>query len=426
MARNVLTMIHRVRPLVVLLAFVWAWSPVAAQNMPDPSQIAGRPLDAPELPDGTVTVRVVRERMGNNVADQPVTIRGGGVEKTVRTDAQGRATFEGLPTGTTVHAETLVGDEILTSDEFAVPARGGMRIALIAGIAEAQARERAAAEEAAKAPPRPGIVTFGGESRIILEFQDDELQVFYLLDIVNAARTPIDIGAPMVLQLPDAAAGAGALEGSSPLASINGDRVSIRGPFPPGTTSVQFGYRMPWTGDSVRIAQQWPAAMERLFVAIQKVGQVALQSPQLTAQQEARAGNTPFIMATGGRLNAGETLTLDISGLPNRSTTLRNVALTVAALILLVGAGAAWRGSPERAERQAALDARREALFRDLEALERQRATLAPERYEARRQSLVAQLERLLAEIDRDTAVAAPSVANRGRGTPAASEGAAR
>ena len=45
--------------------------------MPDPSAIAGTPLPAPELPDRAVTVRVVRERMGNNVPGQTVTLKVG-------------------------------------------------------------------------------------------------------------------------------------------------------------------------------------------------------------------------------------------------------------------------------------------------------------------------------------------------------------
>ena len=43
----------------------------AAQEMPDPSVIHGRGFPVPELRDGTVTVRVVREAIGNDVtADQ--------------------------------------------------------------------------------------------------------------------------------------------------------------------------------------------------------------------------------------------------------------------------------------------------------------------------------------------------------------------
>ncbi len=83
--------------------------------------------------------------------------------------------------------------------------------------------EKAAAEAAAKEPARPGVVEIGPESRIILEYQDDNLTVFYLLEIVNNARTPIDIGGPLLIRLPTGAAGASMMQGSSPNASAQGD-----------------------------------------------------------------------------------------------------------------------------------------------------------------------------------------------------------
>src|SRR5436190_23154632 len=138
----------------------------AQVEMPDPSAIAGTPLPAPELPDATVTVRVVRERMGNNVAGQAVTLTIGKDKRTVKTDAQGRAQFDGLTAGLTVQATTTVDGETLTSQEFAVPGKGGVRVALIAGIAAAKAAEKSAAEAAAKEPARPGVVEIGPESRI--------------------------------------------------------------------------------------------------------------------------------------------------------------------------------------------------------------------------------------------------------------------
>ncbi len=371
--------------------------------MPDPSQMSGVPLAAPELPDATVSVRLFRERIGNNITAHPVTIRGAQVEKTARTDTQGRAVFEGLAPGTRLTAETVVDGEILTSDEFAVPARGGVRIALVAGISAAHAREAARAEAAAKEPPRPGIVTFGGETRIILEFQDDELRIFYLLDIVNGARTPIDTGGPLVIELPRDATGAASLQGSSPLASVNGNRVTITGPFPPGTTSVQVGYTMPWSGESARIEQRWPAAFEQLFVAIEKVGHVQLSSSQFTAQQEASAGGQPFVMATGARLNAGDRLSFEIRGLPNRSTWMRTAGVTLGCVVLLAGLWAAFAAAPARSGRDVAAAARREKLFRELVELERQhrQGRVDAARYTTRRQGLVSELERLMGELDR-------------------------
>jgi len=58
-----------------ILAIVLLAAPALAQvAMPDPSAMAGTPLPAPELPDATVTVRVVREQMGNNISGQTVTL----------------------------------------------------------------------------------------------------------------------------------------------------------------------------------------------------------------------------------------------------------------------------------------------------------------------------------------------------------------
>jgi hypothetical protein len=388
---------------VLALAFAIVASSMSAQQMPDPSQMAGRPLPAPELATGMVSVRLVRERMGNNIANHPVTLRAGERTLNATTDAQGRAQFGDVPAGTQITVEAVVDGETLRSQEFAVPPSGGTRVALIAGLEAAAARERAAAEAAARQPARPGVVVFGGETRIILEFQDDNLQVFYLLDIVNNARSPIDIGNPMYIEFPEGATGAGAMDGSSPLGMVQGDRLRLNGPFPPGTTQVQIGYRYPYSGSTATLVQRWPAAIEQLFVAAERVGDLRIASTQFSQQQEASAGGAPFLMATGPRLNAGDTLTISLSGLPHRSTLMRDVGLGAAAMILGVGLWMAFRGHPDRPDQTAELTKRREKLFADLVTLEsqRQQGQVDERRYAARRQSLVAQLERVMGELDR-------------------------
>lgn len=370
--------------------------------MPDVSQMAGMPLPSPDLPNGTVTVRVMREQLGNNVANHPVTLKGAATNQTVNTDAQGRATFTGVPAGTSVVATTALDGEALQSQEFAIPTTGGIRVALISGIAKAAERERAAAEAGAKEPPRPGIVTIGGESRIILEFQDDRLQAFYILEIINGARTPIDTGGPLVINLPSAATPASLMEGSSRLARANGDRVTITGPFPPGVTAVQIGYTLQYSGDSLTIEQKWPVAFDQVFVAIEKVGDLTMSSPQLPDQQEANASGTRFVMGRGARINAGESLVINLSGLPHSSTTVRNVGLGVAAAVLVIGFWAALSGTPKRRGHDANLAARREKLFKELVELEQQHKAgrIDAKRYATKRQALVTQLERVLGELD--------------------------
>jgi hypothetical protein len=390
------------RGLCGLLAILLVPALTAGQQMPDPSQMAGRPLPAPELPAGTVTVRVVRERMGNNVPNHPVTLKAGGKSLNATTDAQGRAQFADLPPGTRITVETVVDGESLQSQEFEVSADGGVRVALIAGIEAAAARERAAAEAGAQQPARQGVVTFGGETRVILEFQDDNLQVFYLLDIVNSARTPIAVGEPLVIELPDGATGAGAMEGSSPLAQVQDDRIRINGPFPPGTTSVQVGYRLPYSGDRTTLVQKWPAAIEQVFVAAEKVGGLQIASPQFARQQEAQASGAPFLMATGGRVNAGETLTVELTGLPHHSTVMRDVGLAVGFLMLAIGLWVGVTGGPVRATSEQ-LAQRKDKLFADLMAVEAQHRSgrLDQRRYASKRQTLMTQLEQVMSDLDR-------------------------
>src|ERR1051325_5528448 len=67
--------------------------------MPDPSVINGKALPAGDLQTGTITVRVVRESVGNNVVGQAVTVTVNGELKKAVTDEQGRAEFRGLPAG---------------------------------------------------------------------------------------------------------------------------------------------------------------------------------------------------------------------------------------------------------------------------------------------------------------------------------------
>jgi hypothetical protein len=390
----------------VLFAFLiaaLAASALSAQQMPDPAQMAGQALPAPELATGMVSVRVVRERMGNNVTNHPVTLAGPNQRLDANTDAQGRATFGDVPPGTRVVVQTVVDGETLQSQPFTVPATGGIRIALIAGLEAAAARERVERDAAAQQPARQGVVVFGGESRVILEFQDDNLQVFYLLDIVNNARTPIDIGEPMFIVLPEAATGAGALQGSSTLAVVQADRIRVNGPFPPGITQVQVGYRLPYSGDTTVLTQQWPAAFEQVFVAAEKVGDLKIASPQFQQQQEANAGGAPFLMATGGRINAGDSLTLTLTGLPHRKTIVRDVGVVVGVLILIAGFWVALTGPRARNTRLEELKRRKDKLFADLVALEddHRHQRIDDRRFAARRQTLVTQLERVMGELDR-------------------------
>ncbi len=267
--------------LLALLAF--AGSAVAQINMPDPSVINGKALPAGDLQTGTITVRVTRENVGNVIVGQSVVVTVNGEMKRAVTDEQGRAEFKGLPAGSNGVAEANVKGEQLKSDPFVVPASGGLRLILIAGLKDAAARKTKEEAEAAAAPPVKGQVVLGANSRIIFEFPDDLMRVFYMLEIVNNARTRVDIGGPLIIDLPTGAAGAATLEGSTPQATVAGSRLTVTGPFASGVTNVQVGFQMPFTTSSLTLEQKFPVPLEQVTVASTKVGSVAFNSPQFSS-----------------------------------------------------------------------------------------------------------------------------------------------
>ncbi len=369
-------------------------------NMPDPSLIHGKAIPAPGLPNGTVTVRVVRESIGNNVAGQDVRVRAGGAVRSARTDDQGRAEFTDLPPGSEARAESDVGGEQLVSEPFTVPSSGGLRVILIAGLKEAAARAREGAAAAATAPPVPGVVVLGPNSRVIIEFRDDTLHVFYVLDILNTARTRVEIGGPLIVDLPSGAGGAGVLPGSSPTATVSGDRITVTGPFAPGNTSVQVGFQLRHDSPSLTMQQTWPAPLEQLTVAVEKVGALSISSPQFSTVGEVRSeAGTPFLLASGPALPAGSPMTIQLSNLPVHSRTPRVVALGLAAVIIGFGAWLAFAGRSAERDPRPRLILRRDALLAELAAVERHRRG-AGTFNEARRQRLLAELEQIYGELD--------------------------
>ena len=169
--------------------------------MPDPSLIHGRSIPLPNLQDGTVTIRVVREALGNDAPGQQVRVTVGGTTRTATTDQQGRAEFIGLPAGE-ARAEATVDGETMQSQPFVVPTSGGLRVILVAGLARAAERKKRKKPCERAAPPIKGGVVIGGDSRIVMEFNNDSLFAYYLLEVVNTARARVDIGGPLRIELP--------------------------------------------------------------------------------------------------------------------------------------------------------------------------------------------------------------------------------
>ena len=388
----------RVALWLALVTILGGATASAQFQMPDPKEMSGIPRPVTDLPDRTVSVRVIRGDLSRNIANQEVQLTIDGKPRTVKTDENGRAEFSGLPSGT-VKAATTVDGERLESQEFPAPERGGIRLMLVATDKEKEAQ---AARDAA-APAVTGNVILGGETRIVIEPDDDSVRVFYLLDIQNTARTKVNPETPFQFDAPTGAGGVTLMEGSSPLASVTGPRVRVNGPFPSGTTFVQVGYVLPLKNGTLELTQPFPAALDHLGVIVKKVGDAKLSSPLIERQQDMPAGGDVYIAAAGGGVPVGKPVTLTVSGLPHHSSAPRNIAIAVAVLVIVAGVWfgrAPAQGSPA-AERKE-LIARRERLFHDLVRLEtdRRRGKGDASRYRARREELVSALEHVYGVLD--------------------------
>lgn len=374
--------------------------------MPDAKQMSGIPRPVDDLPNGSVSVRVIRGDMSHNLQNQPVEMRAGNTTRTVNTDPEGRAQFDNIAAGTPVKFSTVVDGERLESQEFAIQPRGGVRLLLVAtdpNAAKAQPSEPAVA----------GTVTIGGESRIIVEPNDEMVSVYYVLDIVNGAASPVNPDKPFVFTLPSAAVGTTVIQGSSPLASSKGREVTVAGPFPPGTTAIQVAAEYPVGNGTVDISQTFPALLQQVIVIAKKAGDLKLASSQFQRVEESVIEGTAVVLGIGRDVPPGQAFTMSITGLPHHSTLPRNLALLLAVLVVAAGVWAAMRTgeSRDRASERKRLIARREKLFQDLVRLEsdQRRGKIDASRYSARREELLEGLENVYGALDEDDAGPEPA-----------------
>jgi hypothetical protein len=237
----------------------------------------------------------------------------------------------------------VVDGERLETQEVTI-GESGFRFILSTGASASgvsEGRGGASPGGSSEGPAVKGAVVLGPESRVIAQFSDDRLFIFYVLSILNAGPSAVDIGSPLTFELPEDARGAAAVEDSSPQATVNGPRVIVRGPFAPGTTRVNVRFELPYSGPVARIDQRFPAPLEQVVVFALKTGNVDVRSPQIAQQRVVTEQGQPLIVGSGPGLAAGEALRLEITGLPYHATWPRNVALTAAGVIVAIGL---WAG----------------------------------------------------------------------------------
>ena len=364
--------------------------------MPDPKQMSGIPRPVDDLPNGAISVRLIRGSLSNNLTGHPVDLHVGPKVITVKTDENGRAEFKDFLTGTagaTVKATADIDGEHLESQEFPAPTRGGIRLMLVATDPN---------KKDTPAPPaQSGTVSIGDQSRFVVQPREEAVDLFYLLDIANNQTVPVNPPTPFVFDLPAGASGSAIMDGSSPQASVKGLRVTVAGPFAPGHTFVQVATSLPAEDGSIEIAQKLPANLDQLAVIVKKIdNDTRLKSPLLKEQREMPADGEVFIAATGGAVAAGQPIQLTIDGIPHHSQAPRRVALAIAFVVAVVGVWFATRPTGDAAAQageRKRLIARREKLFNELARLDQDRrgGRVDERRSAARREELVSALEQI-------------------------------
>ena len=382
--------------IVPLSFLVFPYTAHAQLQMPDPKQMSGIPRPVTDLPAGHVSVRLIRGQLSNNIQGHPVEIHAAGKVQTLNTDENGRAEFSGVAAGTMARAAATVDGERLESQEFPWPADGGIRLMLVATPKGGDA-------PAPVFQPQPGNVVFGDQTRVIIDQADDALQVYYILDIRNSARHPVNPPSAVVINMPSGAASATVLSGA-PQAVALGDHVSITGPFASGRTEVQIAYQMPVSSGDVTFEQKFPLAVPGLAVLMRKTGAISFASPQLPNVQEREFQGERYILGQGPTLAAGSALAVTVSGLPHHSPWPRRIALGLAITILGAGFWAAGKrpAAGTNSARVKQLGGKREKIYNELIRLEQQRraGSIDTAKYAERRPALIAQLERVYRDLD--------------------------
>ncbi|MEO8482613.1 MAG: hypothetical protein ABI634_10415 [Acidobacteriota bacterium] len=314
----------------------------------DIKQASGVPLPDTSLPAGTVSVRVVRDSFANNLAGVDVVFTVDGSSKTVKTGESGRAQVDGLKSGARLQAVATVDGQRLESQVITIGDTAVRFVLVASGSGNAPAAGTAPAPAMPQGPAIPGKVIIGPQSRIVTDYSDERLNVYYALQIVNGSSSPVDVGGPLLIDLPAEARGAGMMEQSTPQAKVNGSRVTVLGPFAPGVTSVNVAFELPYSGPTAHLRQKWPIEAEPFGMFGLKTGDLDLVSEQLSTKQSSVQQGQPLVMGVLPQMPLGQALAVDITGLPHHAVWPRNIALGSAGTITLIGLWAAFGPSSRR------------------------------------------------------------------------------
>jgi hypothetical protein len=356
-------------------------------------------------PDKAVPVKTLEVRLtdegGQPIANHPVTL--GSVDATNKvdvrhgqTDGQGVARFTGLATGrTTGYAAVTDWHGVhIGTEPFAMPEDSG-------ATAEIHALGRTS---------DPSVITIGEGARVVLQMREDTLQFLEMLPLENKSNQLFDPGAGAIeIPLPKEFTGAEAGEGGEHKIEIRQNHgVAVRGTISPksalaGTddkaagNEIQFGFVLPYRGHEREFSQPIPNGIGLFTLICEQMPGLEISGPGIGARESRELNGKKYWVMPGQAVPPGGTLTFTVTGLPATDHTGRVISLVLS--LALIGVAIAFGRRPKDEARRSAVNererlaARRETLFAELVAVERQARSGAAAATPERRKDLVGKLE---------------------------------
>ena len=341
--------------------------------MPDAAQMSGVPLPAPELPNATVTVRAGARAHGQQRARPRGDAGHARRPRLGVTDAaRPRAVHGGAGRVRASPPRPSVDGETLRSQEFPVPAGGGVRVALVAGIAKAAAADGGGPGRSGRPP---GAARRGRVRCRIRASSSSSRTICRRSSTCSASSTtPARRSTPASRWCSTCRADADRRVAGR----RTGDHRADAGPaahpdraVPAGADRLPGGLPAAAHLDDPRSSRRGRRRSRALLVAAEKVGGLTMSSPQLTAQREGESNGQTFVMGTAGRLAEGQPLDARVLRACRRRRPGRATSRSAwPACWPLWAAWAAWHGAPDahvdagRAGRRARAAARRHRRHR--------------------------------------------------------------
>jgi hypothetical protein len=174
---------------------------------------------------------------------------------------------------------------------------------------------------------------------------------------------------------------------------VSGHEAVWKGPLPPGDVMLQIAYVVAIKGDSVTLEQPTPIPFSEVNVVSEDIPGMTVSGHDVVAEgRELQGRKLKLYRGKGTPMNGRLSLTL--SGLPRSDPTWRRATAGLAALIVVVMLGWAFRGPAAGASRLK-LEAERDRLLDALAKLEGGGA-----KDKKKRDELIGKLTRVYRELD--------------------------